>query len=205
MKAIIEKSLQTSMSYLAYRKLVTSLAEQNSTSGDDKTEAQANYTKLNDRRMKRWDKTIDVPKNIVDKLKSFNEDITWLVIAESWCGDGAHVLPVLNKLAGLSKFINLRIVLRDENPELMDTFLTEGNRAIPKLIMIDNKSGDLIQTYGPRPSEATAYVNRFKYKYGKLTAAFKEDLQHWYNNDKGLNIMEDIIEILSQFEPNFSQ
>lgn len=205
MEAIIEKSLQKSMSYMTYRKLVTALVEQNSTTGNDKTDAQANFTKLNDRRMKRWDKTIEVPKSIVDKLKVFNENITWLVIAESWCGDGAHIIPVLNKLAQLSKGINLRIVLRDENLELMDAFLTEGNRAIPKLIMIDNKSGDIIQTYGPRPSEATAYVNRFKYKYGKLTSDFKEDLQHWYNNNKGLNIMEDIMEILSQLEPNFSQ
>jgi thiol-disulfide isomerase/thioredoxin len=205
MEAIIEKSLQKSMSYLAYRKLVNTLAEQNSTTGDDKTDAHANYTKLNDRRMRRWDKTIEVPKKIVDKLKSFNENMTWLVISESWCGDGAHIIPVINKLSELSRGINFRIVLRDENPELMDTFLTEGNRAIPKLIMIDNKSGDIIQTYGPRPSEATAYVNRFKYKYGKLTSDFKEDLQHWYNNNKGLNIMEDIIEILNEFEPNFSQ
>ena len=119
--------------------------------------------------MKRWDKTVKISEEAKNKIESFDEAITWLLITESWCGDAAHVMPVINKIAELNENINLRIVLRDENPELMDAFLTNGGRAIPKLIVIDDATGDVLNTYGPRPSEATNYVTRFKAKYGVLT------------------------------------
>lgn len=205
MNSLIDNSLQRGISYQEYRILVEQLVETYGTTGNEKTEALVNYTKLNDRRMRRWDKTVKVPEQDQDKIKTFNNSITWLVITESWCGDAAHVIPVLNKLAELSDYIDMKIVLRDENPELIDAFLTNGGKAIPKLIMIDNKSGEVIDTYGPRPSEATSYVNRFKAMNGLLTPEFKEDLQHWYNKNKGQNIIQDIIEILYELEPNVYQ
>src|SRR5690606_2050437 len=203
MEAILKDALQKGMTYLEYRDLVAALVASGTTSGSEKTKTYANYTLLNDRRMKRWDKTLKLPMAIEKKLKNYQEPVTWLVIVESWCADGAHTLPVLNKLAELNDKINLKIVLRDENPSLMQAFLTHGARAIPKLIMIDDKTGDVISTYGPRPSEATSFVNRFKAKYGELTPEFKEDLQHWYNNNKGQNIMEDIVDVLYKTTSNF--
>ncbi|PIA78637.1 thioredoxin [Gaetbulibacter sp. 4G1] len=201
MDSIIKKSLEKSISYNTYRSLVKQLADEDSTTGLEKTEALINYTKLNDRRMKRWDKTVKISEEAKNKIESFNEASTWLLITESWCGDAAHIMPVINKVAELNENINLKIVLRDENPELMDAFLTNGGRAIPKVIMIDNESGKVTNTYGPRPSEATNYVSRFKAKYGKLTPEFKEDLQHWYNKDKGQNVIEDLTEIMCQLQP----
>ncbi|WP_034041915.1 thioredoxin family protein [Wocania ichthyoenteri] len=201
MDSIIKNSLEHSISYNAYRSLVKRLVEENSTTGLEKTEALINYTKLNDRRMKRWDKTIKVSDDAKYKIEAFEEDITWLLITESWCGDAAHIVPAINKVAELNDKINLRIVLRDENLGLMDAFLTNGGRAIPKLIMIDNASRNVLNTYGPRPTEATNYVNQFKAKYGTLTPEFKEDLQHWYNNDKGQNVIKNLTEILCELQP----
>ena len=132
---------------------------------------------------------------------AFNQKITWLIITESWCGDAAHVVPALYKIAALNPNIDVKIVLRDDNLELMDLFLTNGARAIAKVIMIDNQTGEVLNTYGPRPSEATSYVNRFKAKHGQLTPEFKEDLQHWYNKDKGQNIISDVTEILCKLQP----
>lgn len=204
MSALIKNSLENSMSYQAYRALVKQMSLENSTTGNDKTEDLVHYTKLNEQRMKRWDKTIKVPKKAENRINGFNNDITWIVISESWCGDAAHVLPVLNKIAELNSHINLRIVLRDENPELMDAYLTQGNRAVPKLIIMDD-TGDVLDTYGPRPTEATSLVNSYKTKYGALTPEFKEDLQHWYNNDKGQNIIKDMVGILCKLEPSICQ
>jgi hypothetical protein len=201
MHPIIEKSIAKSLTYKNYRALVKQLVEQHSTTGNEKNEAMVNYTKLNDRRMKRWDKTIKVSEDVKQMVSEFKHKMTWLVITESWCGDAAHVLPALNKVAELSDYIDMKVVLRDENLELMDMFLTHGARAIPKVIMIDNETGEVVNTYGPRPSEATQYVNKFKAKHGSLTAEFKEDLQHWYNKDKGQNVIKDILEILCQLEP----
>ncbi|SFZ89627.1 Thiol-disulfide isomerase or thioredoxin [Flaviramulus basaltis] len=201
MNVIIKSAIEKSMSYDAYRNLVKQLALDNSNTGLEKTDALANYTKLNDKRMKRWDKTLKIYGDAQQKISEFNQKTTWLVITESWCGDAAHVMPVLNKIAELNSSINFKVVLRDENPELMDAFLTQGARAIPKVIMIDDETGEVANTYGPRPSEATNYVNKFKAQYGQLTPEFKEDLQHWYNDNKGQNIIEDITKILCQLQP----
>lgn len=205
MNTLIKNSLKNSMSYQAYREMVKQLTLENSTTGNDKTEVFVNHTKLNEQRMKRWDKTIKISKGAHNKIAEFNHKITWLVIVESWCGDGAHMLPVINKIAELNKNIDLKIVLRDENLELMDLFLTFGSRSVPKLIMIENETGEVLDTYGPRPSEATSLVNRYKAKYGALTPEFKEDLQHWYNNDKGQNIIDDITDMLCRMAPSVCQ
>jgi thiol-disulfide isomerase/thioredoxin len=201
MHPIIKESINGSISYRDYRELVEQLADEHSNTGIEKTEALANYTKLNDRRMRRWDKTIKISKETQQKISEFNQKMTLLIITESWCGDAAHVIPALNKIAELNPNIDVKLVLRDENLELMDMFLTKGGRAIPKVIMIDDETGAVLSTYGPRPSEASSYVNRFVAKNGSLTPEFKEDLQHWYNGDKGQNIINDVIEILSQLEP----
>lgn len=205
MDLIIKNSLKNSLTYSDYRDLVKRLSEQNATTGLEQTEALINFTKLNEKRMKRWDKTLKVSEKAQTKIAEFTQNITWLVITESWCGDAAHVLPAINKVAELNNHINLKIVLRDENLALMDLFLTNGSRSIPKLIMIDDETGDVLNTYGPRPSEATSFVNRYKAKYGTLTPEFKEDLQHWYNNDKGQNIINNITEMLCEFQPNVCQ
>ncbi|WP_303318884.1 thioredoxin family protein [Flavivirga abyssicola] len=205
MDIIIKNSLDKSISYQDYRDLVKQLVENNSTTGNEKTEALIGYTKLNDRRMKRWDKTIKVTEEALNKIESFKEPVTWLVITESWCGDAAHIMPVINKVSELNDNITFKVVLRDENPELMDAFLTNGGKAIPKLIMLDNNTGDVLSTFGPRPSEATNYVNRFKAMHGKLTPEFKEDLQHWYNINKGQNIIDDLTDMLCELEPNVCQ
>ncbi|HEY5687927.1 MAG TPA: thioredoxin family protein [Yeosuana sp.] len=204
MNTVIKESLQGSMSYSAYRSLVKILVEEKSNTGIEKNEDLANYTLLNDKRMNRWDKTFKISAESQLKLSNFNKNITWLVITESWCGDAAHIVPVLYKLAEYIN-INFRVVLRDDNLELMDMFLTNGARAVPKLIMIDNETGEVINAYGPRPSEATQMVLDYKAKHGVITPEFKEGLQHWYNKNKGENIVNDITEMFCQLEPSICQ
>ncbi|WP_353779168.1 thioredoxin family protein [Winogradskyella sp. 3972H.M.0a.05] len=192
----IETALESSITYNDYRALVADQVEHKQTSGDNQSEALINYTMLNDRRMKRWDKTVKVDPESVETIQSFSGDTTWLVISESWCGDAAHLLPVMHKFSELNPNIKLRIVFRDEHLELMDQYLTNGGRSIPKLIMINNATGDVVNTYGPRPSVATEMVNAYKAEHGQLTPEFKEDLQRWYNKDKGQTAIKDLKGIL---------
>jgi hypothetical protein len=193
---IITESLKHAISYQDYRNLVKELVAEDSTTGIEKTEDLANYTMLNDRRMKRWDKTLKISEDISERVSNFSGAVTWLVITESWCGDAAHVIPVLNKIADLSPNIDLKLVFRDENLELMDQFLTNGGRSIAKLIMINTATGDVLNTFGPRPTEATKLVNNYKEAYGTITPEFKQDLQTWYNTNKGQNVMTDILKML---------
>ncbi|MGJ8591851.1 MAG: thioredoxin family protein [Aquaticitalea sp.] len=197
MNTLIKASLTISTDYQQYKEMVTELVQQNGTTGNDTSEAMVEYTKLNDRRMKRWDKTIKVSEEAKERLSNFDGDVTWLVLTESWCGDAAHVIPAIHKIASLNDHIDLKLILRDDNDELMNQFLTNGGKSIPKLIMIDNITGDVIDSYGPRPSKATQLVNEYKATHGALTPKFKEDLQYWYNADKGQNVIEDMLDLLN--------
>ena len=194
---VIEESLKKSLSYQDYRTLLSRLVEENATTGTNQSEALINYTALNDRRMKRWDKTVKISEADKITIKNATVNQTWIVLTESWCGDAAHVIPVINKVAELNTGINLQLVMRDENEQLMDLFLTNGGKSIPKLIQFDNTTKTVLNSYGPRPTEATKLVNDFKKKNGTLTAEFKEDLQRWYNKDKGQNVINDLLELIN--------
>jgi len=192
MKTLLEKTVKTAMDYSEYNLLFKQLAEAGRTTGEQTLE-KINYTKLNFSRTKRLDKTAEISEESIAPFKNFSEKQTWLVISEPWCGDAAQTLPFLNKIAQLSENIDLKIVLRDENPELMDAFLTNGSRSIPIVIMLDEKF-NFIETFGPRSKAATKLVADYKNHNGKIDDVFKEMLQIWYNNDKGVSIVNDILE-----------
>ena len=198
MNNIIKDSLAKSISYTEYTTLVNNLVENKDTTGTDKSENLVEYTMLNAKRMKRWDKTLKVNASVKERIEKIDKKITWLVLTESWCGDAAHVVPVMQKVAELNPNINVKVVLRDENEALMNSFLTNGGKSIPKLIMVDETSGEVINTFGPRPSGATQLVKDYKEKHGILTPEFKEDLQRWYNKDKGQNAVDDLVALLDE-------
>lgn len=197
MKEIIENSLKKTISYTDYRALVSNLLADGKATGPEQSEALTNYSLLNDRRMKRLDKTIKISEETILEFQKVKEPQTWLVITEGWCGDAAQNLPVLNKIAATTDKIDLKIVLRDENLELMDLFLTNGGRSIPKLIALD-KNNNVIDSWGPRPTVATKMVADYKEKHGSLDPQFKEDLQVWYNKDKGQSVQEDFVNLATK-------
>ncbi len=194
---IIKRAIDSAMSYQEYRSLVSELAGANSNSGPLKTDALANYTQLNNKRMKRWDKTLKVSDEIKNKLVKLQQKTTWLVLTESWCGDASPSLPVMNKMAELSTNLDIKIVLRDENLDLMDLFLTNGSQSIPKLIAMDSNSHRIIGEWGPRSTMATKIVEDYKALHGKLSPELKQDLQVWYNTDKGQDILNDLAALLT--------
>lgn len=197
MKQIIEKSLENSYTYQEYRALVSNLLNDGKSTGIEQSEALTNYSMLNDKRMKRLDKTIKLSEETINIIQSIEEPQTWLVLTEGWCGDAAQNLPVINKIAAVNNNINLQLVLRDENEDLMNLFLTNGGKSIPKLIALDNEN-NVIDTWGPRPTTATKMVQDYKTEYGALDAQFKQDLQVWYNKDKGKDIQNDFIKIVQK-------
>ncbi len=195
-KALIEESLPKSRSYTEYRNLVAQMAEEKKSTGSEQTEALTNYTHLNDRRMKRWDKTLRFNEEVVGQISKVNRKITWLVLTESWCGDASPSLPVMHKITELNSNISLKIVLRDENVDLMNRFLTNGGMSIPKLIAIDDSTNEVLGEWGPRSKSATKLVEDYKAAHGQLSAEFKQDLQVWYNKDKGQSVLKDLTSLL---------
>ena len=197
MKKIIEKSLKTAISYSGYRSLVKNLLIKGKSTGTEQSEDLTNYSMLNDRRMKRLDKTIKISEETIQEFQKVKQPQTWLVLTEGWCGDAAQNLPILYKIASDTANIDLKIVLRDENLDLMDLFLTNGGRSIPKLIALD-KDNNVLDFWGPRPTIATKMVADYKEKNGALDPQFKQDLQVWYNKDKGKSVQADFVNLVAK-------
>lgn len=194
MKTLIENSIKKAMDYEQYNLLFKQLAAESRTTGEQ-TQEKIDYTKLNFSRTKRLDKTATISEGTMEVFKNISEKQTWLIISEPWCGDAAQTLPFLNKISQLSENIDLKIVLRDENVALMNQFLTNGSQSIPVVIMIDADM-NVIHTFGPRSKAATKLVAEYKAKHGLIDDAFKEILQVWYNDDKGVSIVKDILETM---------
>lgn len=192
---IIENSLNKAVSYNTYRNHVKKLISEGKSTGNNQSDELLDFSKLNDKRMDRLDKTLKVLPSTQQTVNHLTEDYTLLVIAEGWCGDAAQVLPIVNKISEASDRMHLKVVLRDENDDLMNEFLTNGSKSIPKMIILD-KEQNVIDSWGPRPSVATKMVQDYKAAHGKVDATIKKDLQLWYNKDKGTSTQEDILKIL---------
>ena len=134
---------------------------------------------------------------IISKLKALQSNYIWLVISEGWCGDAAQLLPIFNKMSEVSNTIELKIVFRDDNENLMNLFLTDGNKSIPKLIILDKNSLNVIADWGPRPKGAIELIQNYKEKFGVIDDTIKTELQMWYLQDKGLSTQKEIIELIS--------
>lgn len=194
-KKIIEHSLKNAVDYTNYRKTIKQLIKAEKSTGNNQSDSLLNYSFLNDKRMDRLDKTIKLSEETIESIQYLNKKYTFLVISEGWCGDAAQITPVFNKIAQVTENISLKTVFRDENEALMDLFLTNGSRSIPKLILLD-ENNEVVNTWGPRPSIATKLVSDYKDQHGKLDAEFKKNLQIWYNKDKGQTTQKDIVELL---------
>jgi hypothetical protein len=196
MKTIIQNSLANSHTYSEYRTLVSALLKEEKSTGNEQSEDLTHYSQLNETRMNRLDKTIKVTEENNQKLQNLDKEYLWLVISEGWCGDAAQIVPVIHKMAELSNKIELKIVLRDENEALMNLFLTNGSKSIPKLIIIDKATSEVIGDFGPRPTGAKQLILDYKKEHGVIDETAKTELQLWYLHDKGVSTQNEIMEVL---------
>jgi hypothetical protein len=194
MKEYIEKS----MSYAEYIKLIDDLLLEGKTTGPNQSEAMFNYGKLNRQRMHRLEKTVLLNESLREKVQNNRRKMIWLIITEGWCGDAAQNIPIIEKIAAESDLIETRYVLRDENLELMDAYLTLNARSIPKLIALDALNLEEIGVWGPRPQEAMDYFLEMR-ESGMEKPQMMENLQRWYNADKNQAIQVEFEFLLSDW------
>lgn len=153
------------------------------------------YTKLNWSRMSRWLKKFEPTTQAKDFVNAICEKQTWIVITEPWCGDAAHSVPQIFKLVEGNPNITLDIQLRDQEPLLIDKYLTNGGKSIPKLIIRNEKDEDIV-VWGPRPAKLQELFLKLKAE-GLEFEAIKEAVQKWYNEDKGAEIQTELKALLS--------
>jgi hypothetical protein len=200
MKSIIENSLSQSHSYVDYRNHIKDLLKKEKSTGNEQSESLTHYSELNEARMNRLEKTVKISTEINQKLNQLDGDYIWLVISEGWCGDAAQILPVIYKMAELSEKIDLKIVFRDENEDLMNLFLTNKSKSIPKLIILDKNRLEVLGDFGPRPIGAKQLILDYKAKYGIVDETAKTNLQLWYLHDKGLSIQKEIMDLMAKID-----
>ena len=186
--------IEKSMTFAEYIKLIDDLLIDGKTTGTNQSEAMFNYGKLNRQRIHRLEKTVVINDSLKTKVQKVGRKMIWLIITEGWCGDAAQNIPVIEKIAAESSNIETRYVLRDENLELMDAYLTNNARSIPKLIALDAETLTEIGTWGPRPQISMDYFLEMKHQ-GLEKPQMMENLQRWYIADKNQSI-QDEFEIL---------
>ena len=202
----IDKSiLENAYTYSAYRQLVTHLFDHEKTTGEDHSEGMLHYTKLNLSRMNRLDKRSRLTEETIQQLAKIDRPITWLVITEGWCGDAAQIVPVLQHMAAENNNISLRCILRDKNLPVIDAFLTNNARSIPKVIVLDSHTSEVLATWGPRPKEVQQLVLAAKAESlatddlnlrQQISSKAAEQLHLWYAKDKTKAIQKEFLEVL---------
>ena len=195
--SLVSQALEHSWDYEGYRELVRKQVDEGRTSGLNQSEAYVYYTLLNHKRMRRWEKKTTLPDHLKAALSGLEQPWIWLVLTETWCGDAAPVLPIMDAFASHSDSLELRIALRDEHKGLMDLFLTNNARSIPKLLMVRPSDYEVVASWGPRPQEAAQMVAAYREEHGKLTEELRMSLQKWYNTDRGESIIRELSGLLA--------
>jgi len=195
---LLTNTLLNSITYQAYLKLTEELLAEGKTTGPNQSEDYIHYTNLNLHRMKRLDKTVTINSELVAQIQSITVPQTWLVISEAWCGDAAQNVPILQKMAAISENVELKIILRDENLELMDLYLTNGGRSIPKLIALDNSTQKELFIWGPRPLTIQKVMNELKAANVTEISEIVEKIQITYNADKSQSIQTEFLQLLTE-------
>lgn len=193
---IKSKLAQSNSSYSEYFDQFKKKAESNDISILSETDKEHfTYIKLNFQRSSRIHKTYKPSDEIKNFISKIIDNQLWILITEEWCGDSAQIVPYIYEISKLNSLIDLKIFKRDSNLDLMELYLTNGTRSIPKLIVFD-KTGNELFTWGPRPKEAQELINKLKLE-GKTKDEFIEQLHLWYAKDRGKSLEKEMIDCLS--------
>ena len=195
-------ALSTAWSYSEYRKHLKDLLDQGLTTGPNQGDYYLEIALLNQKRMDRLDKKNRLLEPFITLLGNLKRSYTLLVLSEGWCGDAAQTLPVLNWIAESSPAIELKVVLRDEHLDLMDQYLTDGGRSIPKVIFLDANTREVIADWGPRPLIAQLLSRMYK-RAPEPKIPYAEhhvELHGWYARDKTRSSQAELMSILEWLE-----
>lgn len=166
-----------------WRRLLRERADADTTGLAPEAAARVSFTRLNLHRTLRLERTWTPTPELAAELARVREPQTWLVISEPWCGDSAQCLPCLVVAARQCPVVRLRLLPRDDFPEVMDRFLTRGTRSIPILAALADDGRELFR-WGPRPAAAQAVVDAAKAE-GLAKDAVQERLHLFYGRDRG--------------------
>lgn len=193
---ITRELIENAFSYDTYKELVSKLIINNRTSGNNQSENNIYFTKLNAERVKRIEKTTVLNEDLKQQLDKIIDPLTILVIAEAWCGDVAQNLPPLKIISDYNPNVEVKIIFRDENPEVMDQFLTQGTRSIPVFLLIKRDSLEVIGKWGPRPDPAQKIMREAKLRKDYSHDEATKEIQLWYAKDRTVTFQKELSDFL---------
>jgi hypothetical protein len=191
---LVAHGLDAAISYEAYSERMARAAD-----GDVlyETDSRNFFTRLNHHRMKRLDKTLELVDAVVEAGARIPCAMTWLVLTEGWCGDAAQVLPALNLLTRRFENLEMGLLFRDRHLPLMDRFLTNGGRSIPKVVMVERDTLEVRGSWGPRPRPAQDLFELYRDGgSGMDKDTYERELQKWYLRDRAEHIQRELLEML---------
>ncbi|GAB4139565.1 MAG: thioredoxin family protein [Bacteroidia bacterium] len=201
---INEKLFQHSYTWESYQDLLQQLMEENKTTGQDQSPSLVEYARINLQRNKRIEKTFQADQGSAEKILQIDRPLLLLMITEGWCGDAAQILAAVYHLSKLNAHLTTRVILRDEHPEVMDHFLTNGGRAIPVILAIEPEIYNVLGKWGPRPALLQELVQGWKNEMTKTEMA--EKIHGWYAKDKTVTTQREFSEwLLSSFSEILKQ
>lgn len=139
-------------------------------------------------------RTARIPDWAFEKACRLGRGVKLLAIVEDWCGDASNSVPVLARLGHEAECLDLKVIRRDEHPEIMDRYLTNGTRSIPIVIALDQEFRELGH-WGPRPAEIQRWV--MAHKATIPPAERYPVVRRWYAQDRGVATLAEVLELLA--------
>ena len=128
-----------------------------------------------------------VTEDILDVARQLPAKRYLLVLVEDWCGDAFNSVP------WLADKLELRVLRRDENLDLMDKHLSPtGGRAIPVVMVLDENYQE-IGWWGSRPAELQAWIDESGKSLDK--AERYHQIRLWYSRDRGVSTLTEVLAV----------
>jgi Thioredoxin len=178
----------TGMSWSVYIELLKNLLAEGKTTGPHQTTERLEHARLNLSRMNRIYDQFVPDAETIEILQQKSNNIRILFIVEGWCGDAAQIVPAVQKMIEARGWES-RYFLRDEHPELMDMFLTNGTRSIPVVVALGENGEVLGNHWGPRPALLADLVSHWKAEMSKED--WHKLMHTWYAKDKSNTLQAD--------------
>lgn len=182
------------MNWNTYITLFESILSKENTTPPYDNEAYVNYTSLNFSRQNRWIKRGELTAELKEQIENITEEQQWILITEPWCGDAAHINPFIQMASELNDKINFRINLRDGDDSLIQDYLTNGTSMSIPILVVRDKDGNDLFSWGPRPKDAQELLVQHKTDDSKTAEEKKIEFQAWYNKNKGVDIQSELLE-----------
>jgi len=160
----------------------------------------ASYVAVARKNVELWNglyRTVRIDEEFLARTRALRGTWHLLALSEDWCGDAANALPLLQRLVEECPRLDLRILARDRNLDLMDAHLTGRSRSIPVVMALDENLEEH-GWWGPRPSPLQRWVLSEGLALPK-DERYKRQ-REWYARDRGRTTLDEVLGMLERGE-----